>query len=385
MHPVPFGLHIDKDTGRYDEHRASSLIEDHRLDKAHRVNKQGSDAFDEDRENNIALIGNITANGVGSPDQQRPRQTRGVLQGSVNSSMTPTGLVSTSASSLPSNWVNLALKGRTEALRERQRKMSNPSSQPAEQAAAPAAAASQSEQQFAASQQVSTSQVAPAIKAEPLTEPLSPADASQAADVAEPSSTSMSAPLAGGLVGLCERSTAIELTATDDAPASTAMPISVPASASIPAPTTIAALSSATSTQNARSEGDALRTEIMGPPPSLPVDPAYPPLNSVLTDTPVLAPNPKRRSPTTAANGTLRKPAPLQAPDDFVPPTNLNGKMPYALFQTVKKTPPAGTKDSSRRYVFRPRSAIDNRICSFGAHRLSGSRQWRQASSGSER
>ncbi|KAJ1028768.1 hypothetical protein NDA16_001933 [Ustilago loliicola] len=98
----------------------------------------------------------------------------------------------------------------------------------------------------------------------------------------------------------------------------------------------------------------------MGPPPSLPADPAYPPLNPVLTDTPAPVQNPKRRAPTTAANGTSRKPVPLQAPDDFVPPTNRNGKMPYALFQTVKKIPAAGAKDSTYAHASQsPSTPID--------------------------
>ncbi len=64
----------------------------------------------------------------GSSKNQDPQlqHRRRVLTESNHSLMTPTGLVSTSASPLPPNWFELAVKARTAALRESQRKMSAP-------------------------------------------------------------------------------------------------------------------------------------------------------------------------------------------------------------------------------------------------------------------
>ncbi|PWZ00774.1 hypothetical protein BCV70DRAFT_100810 [Testicularia cyperi] len=81
-------------------------------------------------------------------------------------------------------------------------------------------------------------------------------------------------------------------------------------------------------------DADILRTEVMGPPPRLPNDPAYPPLNPRLEDVTQQPPAPKRRAPTSQAN---RRASPLHAPADFQAPTNINGKMPYALFHKLQQ------------------------------------------------
>lgn len=108
----------------------------------------------------------------------------------------------------------------------------------------------------------------------------------------------------------------------------------------------IAALSAKSLAVSAVPECDKLRTEVMGPPPSLPGDPDYPPFNPEATLTQAPAPVPKRRVPSSAVNGAQRKIAPPQPPSDFVAPTNINGKMPFALFQTVKKAVPAGSPNT---------------------------------------
>ncbi|CCF53643.1 hypothetical protein NDA11_004922 [Ustilago hordei] len=238
--------------------------------------------------------------------------------------------------------------------------MSNQSSKaPAGEQAAVALAPSRSESEPIATQQAFTKHAEPVVKVEPLAEPLLPAETLQLVAVDEPISTVTAAPLAARLIGSASSNTAPELTSTSDAASTAAATnFAAPASAATPAPNTIAALSAPTSSSSARPEGDALRTEIMGPPPSLPADPAYPPLNPVLTDMPAPVPNPKRRAPTTAANGTSSKTTSLQAPDDFVPPTNLNGKMPYALFQTVKKAFAPGSKSPADPHASQSTSTL---------------------------
>lgn len=241
--------------------------------------------------------------------------------------MTPTNLVSMSAPSLPSNWYELAIKARTNALRESQQRTAALVSLPSEPAAQdPSAPASNLEdgatQQNGAPEASTASEPMPLPKKEPLVNSLAP---TKTLPITTAEASQPSQPLAGGLVSVSstndpETSTQDAITATS----TTQQPI-------------IATLSNTSISRGPQLEVDALRTEVMGPPPSLPVDPCYPPLDPMVTDVPAPAPNPKRRGAASAVNGTQRKPVPAQAPADFVPPTNMNGKMPFALFQTVKK------------------------------------------------
>lgn len=287
--------------------------------------------------------------------QQQAQKHREVLSRSVQSPMTPTGLVSTTTASLPSNWLELAIKGRTAALREAQRNMSSPTTSPAKEAAVNNVAAPHSPLQSAAPQKVAQ-QAIPAVKTEPETEALPPTDAR--VDSATAAVASAAAPLAGGLVGA----------ESSSAPHEAASPSSVSNDAFAPSASTqkgpIAALLSAPTPRAASTEEEALRTEVMGPPPSLPADPAYPPLNPVITDHVVHAPAPKRRGPNNSANGTQRKTAPVQAPADFEAPRNLNGKMPYALFQTIKKAP---TTEQAKSTIDMQPSQSQQRYVNFSA------------------
>lgn len=248
--------------------------------------------------------------------------------------MTPTGLVSTPAPSLPPNWYELAIKARTATLRESQHKMSTPASV-ASEAASEGQTAPISNQDGgpvradaleAPKMPVPAPETSLVPKAEAVVEPLALTDAPSAT---EASSEPASQALAGGLVS--------GPGPNDSEPS--AVQETAPAVSVIDQPV-VAALSTKSDGHSAP-DGDPLRTEIMGPPPSLPADSAYPPLNPVASDMPAPAPIPKRRGPAAAVNGTQRKAAPSQAPADFVPPTNINGKMPFALFQTVKKAAPA--------------------------------------------
>ncbi|EST07480.2 Zinc finger, PHD-finger [Kalmanozyma brasiliensis GHG001] len=265
--------------------------------------------------------------------------------------MTPTGLVSTPAPSLPSNWYELAIKARTAALRDSQRNMSAPASIPSD-TASEAQVDTTSRDQDAAAPQPAAIQCAdapidvpestPEVKMEPIVEPLLQPDTLRQ-PTAEASLSNQ--PLAGGLVG--ESSSA--------APESAA-PAAVASTSSVTQPI-ISALANTSASRSPPSEGaDALRTEIMGPPPSLPADPAYPPLNPVISDAPVIAPTNHKRKGTTGVNGTQRKSSALQAPVDYVAPTNINGKMPYALFQTIKRTSPVSGKASTETAVGAERS-----------------------------
>nr|CDI52373.1 phd zn-finger protein [Melanopsichium pennsylvanicum 4] len=245
--------------------------------------------------------------------------------------MTPTGLISTKTSSLPPNWFELAVKSKAAELREAHRKMSTTSSLPTEIQSEEQVASSSTCPQSAPAQDAD--QEMPAIKSEPIQQPLSRADAQLAA---KSEATSSSAPLAGGLVSA-------QISAAPEAPAAG---ICAAVSTVQQQPMESAAPSLASTSSNPSLEGDALRTEVMGPPPTLPADPAYPPLNPVVTDVWVHAPAPKRRGPNTLANGTHKKAPPTVAPADFTPPTNRNGKMPYALFQTIKKVPADAAKSS---------------------------------------
>ncbi|TKY86657.1 hypothetical protein EX895_004297 [Sporisorium graminicola] len=251
--------------------------------------------------------------------------------------MTPTNLVSMSAPSLPSNWYELAIKARTAALRESQQRASALSSAPSETEAQDPRDTTPNLENVATHQNgvietpTATSPI-PVPKTEPVDESLARTEtlSTATAEASYPSQL-----LAGGLVGVSgtnghEASTHNAITATP----TTQQPI-------------IAALASTGTNRGSPLEGDALRTEVMGPPPSLPADPAYPPLNPVIADVQAPAPNTKRRGGSASAiNGTQRKPSPPQAPADFIPPTNLNGKMPFALFQTVKKDTPAESSKS---------------------------------------
>lgn len=267
---------------------------------------------------------------VSSNAKQRqllPQRIREVPKEGNNRPMTPTNLVSMSAPSLPSNWYELAIKARTNALRESQQRTAALVSLPSEPAAQdPSAPASNLEdgatQQNGAPEASTASEPMPLPKKEPLVNSLAP---TKTLPITTAEASQPSQPLAGGLVSVSstndpETSTQDAITATS----TTQQPI-------------IATLSNTSISRGPQLEVDALRTEVMGPPPSLPVDPCYPPLDPMVTDVPAPAPNPKRRGAASAVNGTQRKPVPAQAPADFVPPTNMNGKMPFALFQTVKK------------------------------------------------
>ncbi|SPO22971.1 uncharacterized protein UTRI_01649 [Ustilago trichophora] len=260
--------------------------------------------------------------------------------------MTPTGLVSTTTTSRSSNWFELAVKAKAASLREAQRKMSTPASLPTEaQVEEQAGSSSKAEDSAAALEDVemqapqgpasgSAPSPSPAVTITASSEPIEPTE-TQPADAVAAQAPS---PLAGGLVG------ASSSKASDTR---SAQNIATAAATAVTQPPTIAALLTPNTSRNVPLEGDELRTEVMGPPPTLPADPAYPPLNPALTDVPLQPPNPKRRGPSTAANGTQRKPAPPQAPADFVPPVNANGKMPFVLFQTLKKTPAESSKSST--------------------------------------
>ncbi|KAJ9478411.1 Transcriptional regulatory protein RCO1 [Pseudozyma hubeiensis] len=291
----------------------------------------------EHRENDHFAVGTTSSKPAISSRTQnlqaQLQQDRGVLVESNRNLMTPTGLVSTPAPSLPPNWYELAIKARTATLRESQHKMSTPSSV-ASEAASEGQTAPISNQDGgpvradaleAPKMPVPAPEISLVPKAEPVVEPLALTHAPLAT---EASSEPPSQALAGGLVsspGPNYEPSAVQETA--------------PASSVIDQPV-VAALSTKSDGHSAP-DGDPLRTEIMGPPPSLPADFGYPPLNPVASDMPAPAPVAKRRGPAAAVNGTQRKTAPLQAPADFVPPTNINGKMPFALFQTVKKAAPA--------------------------------------------
>ncbi|GAC96480.1 hypothetical protein PHSY_004060 [Pseudozyma hubeiensis SY62] len=268
------------------------------------------------------------------------RQDRGVLVESNHNLMTPTGLVSTPAPSLPPNWYELAIKARTATLREAQHKMSTPAPVPSEAASEGQTASISNEDGGTVRADALEGSKEPVLapetslvpKAEPVVEPLALTDAPSAT---EASAEQPSQALAGGLVSGPGPNDSEPSAVQEMAPAS-----------SVIDQTVVAALSAKT-LDHAAPDGDPLRTEIMGPPPSLPADSAYPPLNPVASDTPAPAPIPKRRGPAAAVNGTQRKAAPSQAPADFVPPTNINGKMPYALFQTVKKTAPTDSPQAN--------------------------------------
>lgn len=356
MLPRPFapGIDTSQDTRSLrGTHQARQAFSNGRIE-------QEASASTEDSENRNAHTSaspppKISSSSTQSQDPQLQHR-RGVLTESNHGLMTPTGLVSTSASPLPPNWFELAVKARTAALRESQRKMSAPAaSTQSEVVAAQAEAAPSLGPEDAPSFQNATPQTSaapaqatdtlPALKTEPIVESLSLPDAPPAARA----ETLLDQPMAGGLVSA----------SSTDGTAPSAPDASAPtSSASAPI---IAALTNTTASRSTPPDGaDALRTEVMGPPPSLPADPAYPPLNPVLSDAPAPAPtNPKRRGAASAVNGAQRKAAALQAPSDYVPPSNLNGKMPYALFQTVKKTSPVPDKASaeapgaerSNRYV----------------------------------
>ncbi|CBQ71712.1 conserved hypothetical protein [Sporisorium reilianum SRZ2] len=234
-----------------------------------------------------------------------------------------------SAPSLPSNWYELAIKARTAALRESQQRTTTLASLPSEPATQDANAPTSNLEHGAAQPngvlKASTdSKPMPVPKTEPVEASLAPTE-TQASTTTTAEASHPSPPLAGGLVGVSSSDGPEPSTQTvTPAPSATQQPI-------------IAALSSPYTSRDPPLEGDALRTEVMGPPPSLPADAGYPPLNPVITDVQAPPPNPKRRAGSSAVNGTQRRPAPAQAPLDFVPPTNLNGKMPFALFQTLQK------------------------------------------------
>ncbi|SPO24683.1 uncharacterized protein UTRI_01649_B [Ustilago trichophora] len=263
--------------------------------------------------------------------------------------MTPTGLVSTTTTSRSSNWFELAVKAKAASLREAQRQMSTPASLPTE---------TPTEEQAGSSLKAGNSATSlEDVEMQAPQEPASASAASPSPDASIKASSETSAPtetqpvaavsaqapspLAGGLVGASSRTT------SDAPPAQKIATAAAVATATGTQPPIITALLTPSTSRNVPLEGDELRTEVMGPPPTLPADSAYPPLNPVLTDVPIQAPNPKRRGPSTAANGTQRKAALPQAPADFVPPVNANGKMPFALFQTLKKTPAESSQDST--------------------------------------
>lgn len=90
----------------------------------------------------------------------------------------------------------------------------------------------------------------------------------------------------------------------------------------------------ATSSANPTSSGsDNLRTEVLGPPPSLPNDIAYWPLNPAPLEVPLPVLQNKKKG---ATNNAKQKILPRKDAADYDAPSNLNGKMPFALYQTIK-------------------------------------------------
>lgn len=361
MLPLPFAPFIDRSQDYPDLHRANegtqSFAGSRNKPTVSSLTTQNASTFKEqDRENNHKSAAKENPKVVFSlQGQQSSQQRRRVLGGNIHSPMTPTGLVSTTTTSRSSNWFELAVKAKAASLREAQRKMSTPASLPTEAPAEEQAGSSSKAGDSAATLEDVEMQApqgpasgsppspSPAVNILASSEPTAPTETQPAVAVAAQAPS----PLAGGLVG------ASSSTASDAPPAQN---IATAAATAFTQPPIIATLLTPNTSRNVPLEGDELRTEVMGPPPTLPADPAYPPLIPALTDVPVQAPNPKRRGPSTAANGTQRKPAPQQAPADFVPPVNANGKMPFALFQTLKKTPAESSKDStdahrSQRYV----------------------------------
>ncbi|SPO43915.1 uncharacterized protein PSANT_01600 [Moesziomyces antarcticus] len=274
-----------------------------------------------------------------------PRLQQGVLADSPSTPMTPTRLVSTTAPPIPHNWLELALKGRAAALREAQRK-SAPSSLPADMQQAPVTdpPTAGTSMQTDAVQDAATQQSS-GVKTEPDVD----MEATAATLTAPPTEGFLhDGALAGGLVSASS--------SPPPAPSTNSPEISVAAVQ----PPPMAALALASQNAPAASGPEALRTEIMGPPPSLPTDPAYPPLNPVATE--IIAPPTasKRRGPAPAANGAARRSDPIQAPADFDTPTNLNGKMPYALFQTVQKSAIPASKSAQTTLAAQRESTADD-------------------------
>lgn len=337
MLPSPSTPSIDSPNHDRRLHRASQDTQSFVRSRNNPASRESATqhTLNDDRENDRESTSRTSAKDLTSLHEQAQSNRRGVLVGSNSSLMTPTGLVSTTATTRPSNWYELAVKSRAATLREAQRKMSTPPSLPT-QSSAEAQTTSPKADESAPSQDVVTAASsttvpepvsAPAAEPTAKTEPITPTQTQpvQSAEVISP--------LAGGLVG------ASSSTASDD----TSQKIAHVASSS--QPQLIPALLASSTNRDQPLEGDELRTEVMGPPPTLPTDLAYPPLNPVASDAPVQAPNPKRRGTSSAASAASRKQAPTQAPADFVAPVNVNGKMPFALFQTVKKAPAELNKD----------------------------------------
>lgn len=81
------------------------------------------------------------------------------------------------------------------------------------------------------------------------------------------------------------------------------------------------------------SGSDALRTEVLGPPPRLPNDNAYWPLDPAPLEVPLPVLQGKKKGTALSAK---QKPVPTELAPDFTAPDSINGKMPFALYQTIK-------------------------------------------------
>lgn len=190
--------------------------------------------------------------------------------------MTTQEPVSTFAPSTPSNWFEVAVLGKTIALREAQRQMSLPNGPPAHGS--------------------------------------SPSEGGPGASCDSPQRTGAS--------------TASSRTTPGTAPADASKGDTSNGQQDVPS------VLLAPSATVGLSESDALRTEVLGPPPRLPNDNAYWPLNPAPVEAPLPVLQNKKKG--TALNAKQKASQTEQAAD-FTAPSSINGKMPFALYQTVKE------------------------------------------------
>lgn len=76
---------------------------------------------------------------------------------------------------------------------------------------------------------------------------------------------------------------------------------------------------------------NSLQTEVMGPPPRLPHDAGYPPLDPMAEFLPPPVETKKRKTGGSTAAPTVT----TEIPADYVAPIGPNGKMPYGMAQTI--------------------------------------------------
>ncbi|KAI3475426.1 hypothetical protein L1887_63194 [Cichorium endivia] len=125
-------------------------------------------------------------------------------------------------------------------------------------------------------------------------------------------------------------------------------------------PPPIAALALASQDAPTASGPEALRTEIMGPPPSLPIDLAYPPLNPVATEATAPPTTSKRRGP--APRPTERHADPTRSkhlPTLNLPPTS-TARCHMRSFRPVQKSASPASKSAQTTLAAQRKSTADD-------------------------